>query len=82
MHINDDDGRGGGDDGDGGVDEPGESVVLPLPLLRPNRTRTILKDLKNHNQHCPRYIISIKIPEFSDLADAVLLDVLCEKEVD
>ena len=52
MHINDDDGRDGGYDGDGGVDEPGESVVLPLPLLRPNWARSILKDLTKYNHHC------------------------------
>ena len=51
MHIHDDvnDGRDGGDDG---VDQPGESVVLPLPLLRPNWARSILKDLTKYNHHC------------------------------
>ena len=49
MHRNV--GGDGGDDDDGDGDGPGESVVLPLPLQRPNRARTILKDLTKHNQH-------------------------------
>ena len=64
-------------------DPPGESVVLPLPLRRPNRARTILKDLTKHNQHYRQMFHQYMMGPYHqlDLADAVLLDVLSAAEV-
>ena len=69
---------------DGGVDRaPSESVVLPLPLLRPNWAGKILKDLKIHDQQNCQYLNHPNCQRIlQNLADLVLLDVLSEKEVD
>ena len=68
----------------GGSDQaPSESVVLPLPLLRPNWAGKILKDLKIHDQQNCQYLNRPNCQRIlQNLADLVLLDVFSEKEVD
>ena len=63
---------------------PAEIVVLPCTLLRPERTRRVLKDLSSErvfaNQSTTKLVNSSRIL-ILNLADAVLLDVLSEEEI-